>query len=97
VPAEGLHVATGMRWPLGLPGPVRVEFEKGGVEMSGRDPHHCGPEPRTWKRSSLILLIMGGVGLAVAAVSCGVGLVQRRRVMAQQVQTVEPVPPQSFT
>ncbi|HYE62223.1 MAG TPA: hypothetical protein VD997_09520 [Phycisphaerales bacterium] len=93
---ESIREVTGMKWPLGLPGPVRAEFEKVGLDVKNAILIKLGSTPPDWARTSLLMFIVGGVMLGIAAVTGAAALVAHRRERAAESQTVDapqPAPP----
>jgi hypothetical protein len=67
-PKPGLNTFKGMRWPLGVPGPVRTTFERNGVNADDAVLIEAPGVPSDWDLPTTFFTIGGMLGLA----GCGV-------------------------
>jgi hypothetical protein len=71
----GQVTLKGMRWPLGVPGPVRAIFERNGVNADDAILLEVPDTPRDWDLPGNFFTIGGGLGLA----GCGAAFFFGRR------------------
>jgi hypothetical protein len=83
----GLNSFKGMRWPLGVPGPVRAIFQRSGVNAEEAILLENGDLPSDWRLPGTLMIAGGGIGMAI----CGVSFYFSRRDRASSAQTHPPI------